>query len=290
MFGYVAFDRDELKIKDYHIFRAYYCGLCRQIGTHSHIARLGLSYDMTFLAILLSSLSDQPLKTKTCRCLAHPTTKRAVAVCDHAIAYSAEMSILLTYLKLRDDWTDDKRILTLPAMGAYFPAVRHIRKTYPSQYEKILSHLAALSRLERENCADIDKTADCFANILSELFTPSFIRETDTRRTLSWLGYNLGRWIYIIDAYHDMEKDQRKKTYNPFLLSHTDETIDAFKQSLKQDLEITLTYTLSNIASAYELLTVYKNDAVLRNILYLGLKKKQDNILKGSAGTSDESI
>ena len=276
MFGYVSLYKDDLKIRDYNIFRAYYCGLCRAIGKHSQAARLGLSYDMTFLSILLSSLSKESLDTEPHRCLAHPTSKRAVAVSDTATEYSAQMSILLTYLKLRDDWLDDKSLRALAAMAVYTHAVRKIKKAYPEQTEGILSGLAALSRLEREGCTNIDEVADCFANILSALFTPSFIQNENTRRTLSWLGYNLGRWIYIIDAYCDIDKDKKKKAYNPFLYADRSD-----KQKLSAELDITLTYTLGNIASAYELLTIYKNDAILRNILYLGLKYKQENILKG---------
>lgn len=290
MFGYVTIYKDDLKISEYNVFRAYYCGLCREIGRYSQAARLGLSYDMTFLSILLSSLSEQPIKTEMQRCIAHPTSRRAVAVSDKACEYCAHMSILLTYLKFADDWRDDKSITALCGMGVYFPAVRKIRKLYPEQYEKITDGLNSLGRLEKENCASVDETADCFAKILSALFSPPFEEDEAINRTLSWLGYNIGRWIYLLDAYHDIDRDIKKKSYNPFLASFSGGTAEELKEKLKEELNVTMTYTLSAACSAYELLPIQKNDALLRNILYLGLKSRQDAILEGKAGTPNEPV
>lgn len=290
MFGYVTIYKDDLKISEYNVFRAYYCGLCREIGRCSQAARLGLSYDMTFLSILLSSLSENPLKTEMKRCIAHPLSKRAVAAGDKACEYSAHMSILLTYLKFADDWRDDKSISALCGMGVYFSAMRKIRKLYPEQYERIIAGLNNLDRLEKENCASADESADCFANILSALFTPPFVKDEAVNRALSWLGYNIGRWIYLLDAYNDIDRDVKKKNYNPFLASYSGGSAEKLKETLKENLSVTMTYTLSAACSAYELLPIQKNDAVLRNILYFGLKSRQDAILKGKAGTPDEPV
>ena len=70
MFGYIRPDQKELKIKDYDVFRSYYCGLCKALGKrYNQVVRLGLSYDMTFLAILADSLSENPIKIKKQGCL-----------------------------------------------------------------------------------------------------------------------------------------------------------------------------------------------------------------------------
>lgn len=120
MFGYVNVYQDELKVWQYKRFRAYYCGLCRAIGRlGSQAARLGLSYDMTFLAILLSALDPAPSETEQKACAAHPFHKRENVVRDAAVDYAAHMSILLMYLKFYDDWKDDKSIKALLLMGLY---------------------------------------------------------------------------------------------------------------------------------------------------------------------------
>ena len=104
VFGFVKIYKDLLRVRDYNVFRGYYCGLCRELGRrYNQFTRLGLNYDMTFLAILISSLESNAPKFKKSRCIVHPLTKRAVCINDRGISYSADMSVLLTFLKLKDD-------------------------------------------------------------------------------------------------------------------------------------------------------------------------------------------
>lgn len=275
MFGYVNIYKNELKIKDYNVFRAYYCGLCRAVGKRNQTARLALSYDMTFLAILLSALSDEKTEFKQLRCAAHPFHKRPSVVRDRAVEYAADMSVLLDYLKLKDDAADDRSIKAFIGMMFFRYSVKKLMKKYPRESSEIISQLEQLSQLEKQNSPSCDETADCFAKILGVLFTPDFITDENTRRTLEWLGYNTGRWIYILDAAADYEKDLKKKSYNPLLAD------GRAADEIKKELFSTLTYTLANAASAYELLDIKKNDEILRNIIYIGLKNKQDSILCG---------
>lgn len=289
MFGYVNVFKSELKVCEYEQFRAYYCGLCKAIGKNSQVARLGLSYDMTFLSIILSSISEDNIINKHARCIAHPLNKRMYVTDDIATAYSADMSIILAYLKLKDDWHDEKSIKALFGMIGYYRGVRKIRNIYKREYDEMISWLDKLSELERNSCDDIDIVADCFANILRVLFTPDFITDDNLRRTLDWLGYNTGRWIYIIDAFNDIEKDCKNKSYNPFLSKYNN-NIDDHKKELSTKLDLSLTYTLSSIASSYELLDIYKNKGILDNIIYLGLKHKQDLILTKGMTEINESL
>lgn len=146
-----------------------------------------------------------------------------------------------------------------------------------------------LSKLEKANSSSIDEVADCFGKMLEILFTPKFIE--NQKRELAWLGYNIGRWIYIIDAYADIKKDFKSGSYNPFLTDvKTEEELLKKEKDLKEQLSSTLTFTLENAASAYELLEIFKNDEIIRNILYLGLKIKQEQILSGGKETKNESL
>ena len=105
---------------------------------------------------------------------------------------------------------------------------------------------------------------------LQLLFTPDFIEDQNTRRILGHMGYMLGRFIYILDAYEDMAKDKKKHSFNVFLLN------PALPD--KEELRASLTFTLSNVASSYELLTLKVNKPILDNI-YLGLSNVLDNVL-----------
>lgn len=285
MFGYVTICKGALSEDAYNTFRAYYCGLCKTIGKRcSHLSRMGLSYDITFLAIMLSSLDKEETHMRDKKCMLHPMRKNICVENDRAVEYAADMGVILSYLKLLDDWKDEKSIKALFGMLMFARGVRRARKRYPKTYNGIRECLDRLSMLENENCGETDAVADCFAKILELLFTPDFIESEDTERALAWLGYNIGRWIYIIDAYNDIEKDFRRKSYNPFLTKG--DNAESIKQKIKDDLDVSLTFTLENASSAYNLLKIYKNEEILNNIIYMSLKTKQDCIL----GEKNESI
>lgn len=279
MFGYVNILKDELKVKDYKLFRAYYCSLCKSLGKHcGALSRFGLSYDMTFLLLVLAAVSDSEFTFSEERCIAHPAVKHTVADENPLSEYVAHVSCMLAYLKCIDDFKDEHSIKGLVGMITYRPFISKIRKKYGEIYDKITEKLDKLSELEKQRCSDIDQTADCFAKITECLFEYNAVGEE--KRKLSWLGYNIGRWIYIIDAFADIEKDFKDKSYNPFLCKKPDNlSVENFVREIKERTEESLTFNLSNVSSAYELLNIKRNDAVLRNIIYDGLLYKQNSIL-----------
>ena len=290
MFGYVRIYKDELKCKDFELFRSYYCGLCRALGEKcSQSSRLGLSYDLTFLAIVLSALTEDEEEFIKKPCIVHPFSKRRSVKLTKSLEYSAHMSVILGYLKLCDDFSDDKSIKAFFGKIIYFTAFLKSKKLYREEYNALKEQMMRLTSLEKINSSSIDEVADCFGKMLEILFTPEFIDKD--KRVLAWLGYNIGRWIYIIDAYNDMKKDFKSGSYNPFLTDvKTEEELLKKEEILREQLSSTLTFTLENAASSYELLTVYKNDDIIRNILYLGLKIQQEQILNNGKEKKDESL
>lgn len=278
MFGYVNVLKDDLKVRDYMLFRSYYCGLCKALGKLcSQSSRLGLSYDMTFLAVLLSSLSENPVETQNSPCVMHPLTKRTYVVNDPAIDYAANASALLYYSKMKDDWKDDRSLKALIGILIYKKSYKKASKKYPELAKSISYHLKELSSLEEQMVTDIDLTANCFAKITEELFSPDFIGEN--KRPAAWLGYNIGRWIYVADAFSDLDKDIKKKNYNPFLPGEEIENYDKYKADIADRLSVSMTFTLENAVSGFNLLKINKNEEILKNILFLSLKTKQDRIL-----------
>ena len=106
MFGYVTVYKPELKIKDYTKYRAYYCGLCRVLMEDYGITgQLTLSYDMTFLVILLTSLYESDTNFMLKRCKAHPVKKNPMLT-NAMTSYAAKMNIVMSYYHLVDDWND----------------------------------------------------------------------------------------------------------------------------------------------------------------------------------------
>ncbi len=265
MFGYVNAHKDLLRVCDYNVFRGYYCGLCKMLGKEFHqLVRFGLSYDMTFLAIVISSLNQDPITLKKEVCFAHPLKRRGVIREDAGIRYSADMSVLLTYYKLKDDWDDEKSIKSFARLFYYFP-MKKVAKKYPRQLNSIKENLKLLHKLEKEISKSIDQVSDCFGKITEAIFDPD-----GTNRPLSLLGYHIGRLIYLTDAVSDIEKDRKKKNYNPFLAVWENKNPP---EGWKEEIKSSLLFTLSEIAASYELLTIYKNKELLDNIIYLGLRK-----------------
>lgn len=290
MFGYVEPDKPELKMREFEVFRGYYCSLCKTIGrNYGQLARLSLNYDLTFLYLLLDSLNSELVKGKSERCLVHPLKKRFVIFSNIITEYAAAMNIILTYYNLKDKWQDEKNIAGGTGYIALKLAYKKARKKYPEKCEAIEKYLAELNALEKSGCEIIDEAAEPFASIMRELFQFEHIEDDVQNKALGWMGYNLGRWIYILDAYDDIEKDVKEHNFNPILRQYQyNNDITAFKEKVKEPVNFSLTYSLSEVEKAYSLLNIEKNKGLLDNIIYSGLIVKTDMVLQGRGRENEE--
>ena len=96
---------------------------------------------------------------------------------------------------------------------------------------------------------------------------------------------NLGRWIYILDAVDDIEKDHKKNSYNVFLQREYSD-VAALKHSIHEEAAFNLHFSLAEACKAYELLDIKRDKPLIDNIMYLGLAKKTEDILKGEGNGS----
>lgn len=269
MFGYVNILKDELKIKEYNMFRAYYCGLCKRHGELTgQMSRLALSYDFTVLAVFLDSVITENSKLKNARCMLHPTAKRSVVYDSKVLDYCAYMSVALTYFKIKDDIKDKSFSKYAPMLPVFALPMKKIRKLYPQNTETIEKYLNEISVLEAQNCRNIDEISSKFGRLMECVFDYKDAKDTDA---LKYMGYTLGRWIYIIDAIDDFSKDEKKGSYNPFLS----------KGDISSCLP-SLWYNLSQTAKAYELLNIKRNKGLTDNIIYYGLKAATHRVLKNA--------
>lgn len=277
MFGFVNVFKNELKIKDYNLFKAYYCGLCKALGKrYNQIVRLGLSYDLTFLAIISDALSEDEPVVKNEGCIKH-LGSHMICMNNKAIDYAADMSIVLSYYKLCDDIKDDNSLKAFVARIPYIRAFKKATKKYPDISKSIKDNLAYLSKLEKENCESIDMVADPFAKLTKSIFE-------GFSPLLGSLGYNIGRFIYIADAYKDIEDDKKKKSYNPFLC-YNSEYLQSFE--FKERAMGTFNMNLNAVASAYSELQVKKNKEILDNIIFLGLNHVKQELFIKNGGKND---
>lgn len=274
MFGYVKLAKDELKVREYNVYKSYYCGLCKTLKSeYGYLSRFGLNYDSVFLALLLSSVTNDDYDCKNEICIAHPTKKTPIMVKNDSLSYSAAVMMILALLKLEDDIRDEKSIKAAITYCLLIGAKRKVKKRYGELYSVCREQINKLSNLENNMCKNIDELSDCFANLLKILFAPDYIEDESVSRILSYMGYMLGRFIYILDAYEDIEKDKKTNSFNPFNLSN--DTLN------KDEVYDILSFNLSSMASSYELLNLKINKPILDNIIYLGLSGVLEKSIKG---------
>lgn len=260
MFGYVCASYQELTPEQRLRYNSIYCGICRRIHVQSgSIARLGLSYDIAFLSALLMSLYEPEETSGANSCLPHPITKKPW-VDNPFIRYGADMNVALSYYQLLDDWRDDRKISAKFLSGAMEAAVRKIALRYPRQCRAMEDCIRSLSRLEQEGCDNPDLCAGCFGDLMGELF----VYEEDLwAPTLRQMGNALGRFIYLLDAAVDYDKDEKKRSYNPFLAMGTGKDWPRWEQYLVM--------TMGRCTEAFEKLPLVQDKDLLDNILYSGV-------------------
>lgn len=213
MFGYIVMNKPEIKFKDFDLYRSFYCGLCRELKSKYGISgQISLTYDMTFVVILLSALYEPPTQKGSTRCIIHPVCKQPVRR-NTVTEYAADMNVLLTYYKCRDDWEDEKKVTALGYSKVLQGKVKKLDQKYPDKSRRIQKLLSELSEMEKSGEKNIDKMAGCFGKIMEEIFA---WKQDVWEDTLRRMGFFLGKFIYLLDAYDDVEEDIKNKNYNPF--------------------------------------------------------------------------
>ena len=221
MFGYIAINKAEMKFRDFDIYHAYYCGLCKDLKErYGRSGQITLSYDMTFLIILLSGLYEPPAEDSIRNCVAHPFQKHAART-NEITQYAADMNIVLSYYKCLDDWTDE-----------------HKKKAWIN------------SRLLRSKVKQI-----------AEIFV---WKQDIWKGSLHRMGFFLGKFIYLMDAYEDIDDDIANACYNPFMQFREREDFDDYCKQI-------LTMMIAECSREFEKLPILTHAEILRNILYSGV-------------------
>ncbi len=268
MFGYIYVNRKSLSEESRKQYEAYYCGLCRVLKHNSGIkAQMLLNYDMTFLIILQTGLYELENEESTFICATHPGKKKLAYIND-ASRYASDMNVLLSYYNLVDDWQDDrsatKGLLSLTLRREH----RRLLEKYPRQAQALQTYITRLAELESKREENIDAISGLTGEMLGEIFV---WREDIWADELRCLGFYMGKFIYLMDAYEDLEKDQKKDEYNPF---------EGLAKERPEDYEtlskLILTSMMTECAKSFERLPILLHADILRNILYAGVWSKYD--------------
>lgn len=266
VFGFVTANSKELDKEQKARYGSVYCGICRQIRSqHTGTARLTLSYDMAFLALLHMSLYEPEETAGNRACGLHPVKPRPWVDCD-AVRYAADMNVALAYYQCLDDWNDEKKQAARFMANHLEKRIPALETQYPRQCAAIRDCIGRLTELERSGCGNADLPANCFGQLMAELL----VRHEDLWAPyLRQMGMALGRFIYLADAVADFEKDRKKGRYNP-LREDERELWDDF-----------LVLAMGRCTDFYEKLPLVQDKPLLDNILYSGVwmnfrKKKQE--------------
>ena len=271
MFGYVRPLREELKVRDLNLWQQDYCGLCHCLGKrHGFAARFLLNYDMTFLYGLLT-MDGEAAKAEKHWCPAGVVCRKPCRPPDAAMEYTADLTILLTWWKLRDEQKDGGLFRRIGAgIGRLFlrRAYRRAAAALPEMDARIRTQLARLDELESQRSDSIDETADTFAAILQGC--AAWWSDPAMRRPAEQLLYQVGRYVYLADALDDLPKDCRRDAYNPLRCRFT-VADGALHPADKRYLLELMDASIDLAASAFELMERTRRGAVTENIIYYGL-------------------
>lgn len=259
MFGLVMVNAKELTEEEQARYMAHYCGLCRKIGkTCGQGCRMALRYDLAFLSLLLISLYEPEEQTDKISCALHPIRGRQAADSE-IMTYAALMNVALAYDSCLDHWKDDKSLPGLAKAKVLGRRLPQIREAYPRQCEAVTRCIRELSALEDAGCKNPDDPANCFGELMAELFV---YREDLWQRDLRALGLALGRFIYLADAAADYRRDKMRGNYNPWLACGVEDV---------QSWERILVLEMDACAKSYERLPLVQDKSLMDKILYSGI-------------------
>lgn len=261
MFGYIIINKGEMKFKEFDIYHAYYCGLCKSLKKNYGLpGQLTLTYDMTFLALLLSSLYEPETKEVYEHCVIHPLEKHK-SFNNIYTDYAADMNLLFSYYKCIDDWNDERKVSKYAYSKLLKSGYEKLTKKYPKKVQKIDRLMKCLSEGEKIHNMDIDYMSNLFGEIMGELMTP---KKDEWYDELKSMGISLGKFIYLLDAYEDIEDDIKNSRYNPFISKYNLPDFD-------EECKTILTMMISESCREFEKLPILENTEILRNILYSGV-------------------
>jgi hypothetical protein len=282
VFGYIQPLIPELKVRELQDYKAVYCGLCGELGrAFGPFARLFLSYDFTFLAMLRIGLRREPRQEKpVCRrCYVNPLKKIHVSQDTDALRYSADIAAITLYYKLLDNIADSGplkktgwRILRALAAPAWKKAAARV----PRADAAIAEAMKAQAALEKAGETSLDAAAEPTAAAMAKIF--SMLGGPEDSRALERLGYLIGRYIYLCDALDDLRADIKSGGYNPLA------AVESAEVFAKESIYM----TAGEAGLAYNLLDFESYKPILDNIVFLGLKNGADSILTKTTGRKRE--
>lgn len=278
MFGYVRYDLPYLFIKDHKLYKAMYCGLCKGIGEAcGQAARMGLTYDMTFVSALLHNIAGIDVEIRPQHCVEHVLAKHPMALVDDMTRQLGALNTVLVYYKLTDDILDGDKGR---GKRAWFKkGFQRAQKTYPRMVETVDRYMRQQAQTEAQKVASCDVAADSTACMMRDL-SCDILGEKSTEHTQE-LFYYLGKWIYLIDALDDYDKDVKKGAYNPFVLTYGCESRQALMQAYGAEIAFIFDTVCFGLREHLSHIQFAFNRDLTDNIILRGIPVETHRVMRG---------
>lgn len=279
MFGYVRFDLPHLYIKDYTLYNAAYCGVCKGIKSSSgNLARFGLTYDMAFFSLILHNIKKIDLTITKQRCAEHPLFKKPMALVDGLTDEIGALNTIFLYYKCKDNVEDEHKDGF--KLKLFKRSYLRAKKRYPALSETVDKYMALQTAVEKKGATSVDMAADNYSVMVAKL-AQYFLADSATNYTYK-LFYNIGKWIYLVDAVDDYDKDLKKGCYNPFSAAYGEKDKKTLISAHAEDINYIFSSIFSEIAESRKNIKFYFNMDLIDNILFHGMPVQTKRAIDGT--------
>ncbi|MEG1710849.1 MAG: DUF5685 family protein [Clostridia bacterium] len=278
MYGYINIDKDTLNEGERGLFNTFMCGMCLSTkNLFGNLKRLTVGFDINLFNVLFHSFLDFQVTPVMDICAMSPIKKRPLIMPDEISDSLSVGNILLMYYNLKDDVNDENSIIKRIVLSSLKKSFLRAKNLNPPLQRDIECAQMQLLELEKDKCIILDEVCHPFAELSKSLATG--ILKDKSNKYIENLCYNLGKWVYLIDALDDLKKDVENKNYNPLLSCFEWKgSIEEFVITKYDDLQFVFYTTLNKIAECFNDLQLVKYYCILKNVFYVSLRKKTESI------------
>lgn len=278
MFGYLDIDKNKLEDGQRGLWQTFMCGLCFSTKKlYGNISRTFISNDVNFFNVLFHSVTQTEVVVKEQRCFSHPLKKRPVLQQTDLTDKLATANVLLTYWNIYDDVVDGNSTKKKAALKLLKGAYTRAQKDFAELDGMLERRYGQLREMEQSDCASLDRVAHAFAQLSQDFCV--LVLGNDATEHLQTLCYNVGKWIYLIDALDDAEKDIKRRNYNPFVAFYSAHSVKDLAAK-RDELQFEMYAVLNRIAQSYNDLNLTKYTCILNNVLFDSIRNKTKEILQ----------
>ena len=282
MFGYLNVEKERLTQGEYGLWHTFLCGVClsaKRLLNNS--SRLTSNYDINFFNVLFHSYLNIDVEIYNDKCAASPFKKRPLLRPDEITDKLAQANVILMYYNLLDDKRDGG--MSLKKRAAFNLLKKPFSKASqaaPQLARTIENRYRELARLGEEDCRVLDMVCEPFSALTRD-FAVWALGEENVGEYILNLCYNIGKWIYLIDALDDLEKDYARKNYNPLVACLGGfESASDFVEKNRETLDFVFMTTLNKTAESFNDCNLTKYVCVLKNVIYEFIRNKTKTVFE----------